>query len=105
MTRTPSDAAEAVADVFRGVFDQLAEWRGPIRSLLGAGGEVRAQTLDTMVADLVIPSPHGSTCRLAATPSTSETSARSSGTASPQPPGMRTSPGPTSTISARATTS
>jgi hypothetical protein len=55
MTRTPTDAAEAVADVFRDVFDQLAEWRAPIRSLLGAGGEVRAQTLDTVVADLVIP--------------------------------------------------
>ena len=55
MTRTPTDAAEAVDVVFRGVFDQLAEWRGPIRSLLGAGGEVRAQTLDTVVADLVIP--------------------------------------------------
>ena len=55
MTRTPTDVAGAVAEVFRGVFDQLAEWREPIRSLLGAGGEVRAQTLDTMVADLVIP--------------------------------------------------
>jgi hypothetical protein len=55
MTRTPTDAAEAVAEVFRGVFDQLAEWRTPIRSLLGAGGEVRAQALDTVVSDLVIP--------------------------------------------------
>jgi hypothetical protein len=55
MTRTPTDVAGAVAEVFRGVFDQLSEWREPIRSLLGAGGEVRAQTLDTVVADLVIP--------------------------------------------------
>jgi hypothetical protein len=55
MNRTPSDAADAVADVFRGVFDQLAAWRPPIRSLLGAGVEVRAQTLDTVVADLVLP--------------------------------------------------
>ncbi|MDR6905290.1 hypothetical protein J2X63_000976 [Agromyces sp. 3263] len=55
MTRTPTEVAHAVAEVFRGVFDQLAEWREPIRALLGAGGEVRAQTLDTVVADLVIP--------------------------------------------------
>lgn len=55
MTRTPTDAAEAAAEVFHGVFDQLAEWRAPIRSLLGAGGEVRAQALDTVVSDLVIP--------------------------------------------------
>ena len=55
MTRTPTDVAGTVAEVFRGVFDQLAEWREPIRSLLGAGTDVRAQTLDTVVADLVIP--------------------------------------------------
>lgn len=67
MSRTPTEVADAVSEVFRGVFDQLAAWRAPIEQLLaasasaasavggGGGGEVRPVTLDTTVADLVLP--------------------------------------------------
>lgn len=55
MSRTPAEAADAVAEVFRDVFDQLAAWRAPIEQLLGSSGEIRPVILDTTVADLVLP--------------------------------------------------
>ena len=55
MSRTPTEVAAAVAEVFRGVFDQLAAWRTPIEGLLATSPEIRPLTLDTTVADLVIP--------------------------------------------------
>lgn len=55
MSRTPTEVADAVADVFRDVFDQLAAWREPIESLVASGSDIRAVILDTAVADLVIP--------------------------------------------------
>ena len=72
MSRTPSEVADAVSEVFRGVFEQLAAWRTPIEQLLAASvgavsavggggpgaagaGEVRPVTLDATVADLVLP--------------------------------------------------
>ena len=36
MSRTPTEVAAAVSEVFRGVFDQLAAWRAPIEQLLVA---------------------------------------------------------------------
>jgi len=55
MSRTPTEVADAVADLFRDVFDQLAAWREPIESLVASGSDIRAVILDTAVADLVIP--------------------------------------------------
>ena len=55
MSRTPTEVADAVAEVFRGVFDQLAAWREPIESLLDAGPDLRAAALDGAVAELVLP--------------------------------------------------
>ena len=72
MSRTPTEVADAVSEVFRGVFEQLAAWRTPIEQLLAASvgavsavggggpgaagaGEVRPVTLDATVADLVLP--------------------------------------------------
>lgn len=55
MSRTPAEVAAAVGEVFRGVVDQLAAWRTPIEALLATSPEIRPLTLDTTVADLVIP--------------------------------------------------
>lgn len=55
MSRSAPEVAAAVAEVFTGVFDQLAAWRTPIEQRIAASPEVRPADLDTAVADLVLP--------------------------------------------------
>ncbi|WP_394554475.1 hypothetical protein ACDF64_07430 [Agromyces sp. MMS24-JH15] len=74
MSRTPAEAAGAVGDAFRDVFDQLTAWRTEIEALLRRGGglprpggggdagpadlrtpELRPADLDHAIAELVLP--------------------------------------------------
>ena len=64
MSRSPRDAqaapevravADAVAAVFAGAFDQLADWRSPIEQTLDTTVDMRPAALDGVVADLVLP--------------------------------------------------
>jgi hypothetical protein len=55
MSRSARDVAGEVADVFTGVFDQLAAWRSPIEQVIAASPEVRPVELDAAVAELVLP--------------------------------------------------
>ncbi|GAA1060683.1 hypothetical protein [Agromyces bracchium] len=55
MSRSAREVATTVAELFTGVFDQLAAWRAPIEQVIAASPEVRPAELDTTVADLVMP--------------------------------------------------
>ncbi|PWC03613.1 hypothetical protein [Agromyces badenianii] len=55
MSRSAPDLAAKVGEVFAGVFDQLADWRRPIESVVDASPEVRPAELDAVVAELVLP--------------------------------------------------
>jgi hypothetical protein len=55
MPRSPHEVAQAVGDVFAGVFDQLVAWRAPVERVIDASPEVRPADIDQVVAALVLP--------------------------------------------------